>query len=237
MATYNLRINGNAQTVDTTDADKPLLYVLRELGLARGIHVVPEELREERRAIVDLDYRRYEPPAVAAGLSFDKVREIVVLYAQRAPGDRLTIVARDQPTGRLIGAMLTDDFASPPPDHLEHLLSGNFRSIVALLEGLDEQYRRVQIVDPGKILHLFMLGVAPHFGGRGVARMLVQQALENGKHRGYELAITEAAFCLNLSGFEDVDAARLDSRRIAAVPLGEILAVEKHDRRPRRRNR
>jgi len=33
MATYSLRINGNAQTVDTTDADKPLLYVLRELGL------------------------------------------------------------------------------------------------------------------------------------------------------------------------------------------------------------
>jgi len=33
MATFNLRINGNAQTVDTTDADKPLLYVLRELGL------------------------------------------------------------------------------------------------------------------------------------------------------------------------------------------------------------
>ena len=32
MATYNLRINGNAQTVDTTDAGKPLLYVLRELG-------------------------------------------------------------------------------------------------------------------------------------------------------------------------------------------------------------
>jgi len=33
MATYNLRINGNAQTVDATDADKPLLYVLRERGL------------------------------------------------------------------------------------------------------------------------------------------------------------------------------------------------------------
>ena len=33
MASYTLRINGNAQTVETTDADKPLLYVLRELGL------------------------------------------------------------------------------------------------------------------------------------------------------------------------------------------------------------
>jgi nicotinate dehydrogenase subunit A len=33
MAKYNLRVNGSAQTVDSPYADKPLLYVLRELGL------------------------------------------------------------------------------------------------------------------------------------------------------------------------------------------------------------
>ena len=33
MPTYNLRINGNARTVDSSDPDKPLLYVLRGLGL------------------------------------------------------------------------------------------------------------------------------------------------------------------------------------------------------------
>lgn len=33
MASYNLRINDKAQTVVSSDADKPLLYVLRELGL------------------------------------------------------------------------------------------------------------------------------------------------------------------------------------------------------------
>ncbi|HZP71482.1 MAG TPA: (2Fe-2S)-binding protein [Pseudolabrys sp.] len=33
MASYTLRINGSAQTVEATDAAKPLLYVLRELGL------------------------------------------------------------------------------------------------------------------------------------------------------------------------------------------------------------
>ena len=33
MAKYNLRINGNAQSVNSSDADKPLLYVLRELKL------------------------------------------------------------------------------------------------------------------------------------------------------------------------------------------------------------
>jgi aerobic-type carbon monoxide dehydrogenase small subunit (CoxS/CutS family) len=33
MAKYNLRVNGNSQTVDSSDPDKPLLYVLRGLGL------------------------------------------------------------------------------------------------------------------------------------------------------------------------------------------------------------
>ena len=33
MARYDLRINGKAQTVESSDADKPLLYVLRELKL------------------------------------------------------------------------------------------------------------------------------------------------------------------------------------------------------------
>lgn len=33
MPKYNLRLNGSAQTVDSSDANKPLLYVLRGLGL------------------------------------------------------------------------------------------------------------------------------------------------------------------------------------------------------------
>jgi nicotinate dehydrogenase subunit A len=33
MATYDLHLNGVARTVDSSDPDKPLLYVLRGLGL------------------------------------------------------------------------------------------------------------------------------------------------------------------------------------------------------------
>jgi nicotinate dehydrogenase subunit A len=33
MPTYNLRVNGGVRTVDSSDTDKPLLYVLRGLGL------------------------------------------------------------------------------------------------------------------------------------------------------------------------------------------------------------
>lgn len=33
MPSYRLRVNGRMQTVDSLDANKPLLYVLRDLGL------------------------------------------------------------------------------------------------------------------------------------------------------------------------------------------------------------
>jgi nicotinate dehydrogenase subunit A len=33
MPTYNLSINGSARSVDASDSDKPLLYVLRGMGL------------------------------------------------------------------------------------------------------------------------------------------------------------------------------------------------------------
>ena len=33
MPSYDLRVNGSARRVDSPDADKPLLYVLRDLGL------------------------------------------------------------------------------------------------------------------------------------------------------------------------------------------------------------
>ena len=33
MATYNLRVNGSSRTADSDDPNKPLLYVLRGMGL------------------------------------------------------------------------------------------------------------------------------------------------------------------------------------------------------------
>ncbi len=164
------------------------------LAQAQGINysLIEQPDLEELEDLLASVFSQFDPPAVAVGLSFNEVHEIVRLYGQRAPDDSLTVIARTHDSGKMVGAMLTDDFASPPPDHLDSLLSGHFQPIAALLEGLDVQYRRIHKVDPGKILHLFMLGVAPDFGGRGIAHTLVHQTLENGRRRGYERAITEA---------------------------------------------
>ena len=132
-----------------------------------------------------------EPPAVAMGLSTADLTEFLRMLAPRAVADELTVLARSLADGRIVGALLTDDFAVPPPLEIERL-SPRFLPIIAILESLDEPYRRESTMRPGDYLHLFMLAVDPQFGGRGIAQGLVASCLENGKRKGYRRAVTEA---------------------------------------------
>jgi ribosomal protein S18 acetylase RimI-like enzyme len=167
-----------------------MIRLMRAGDIEYGLLELPD--LAEMTELLATVFSRFDPPAVAAGLSFKELLEIIRGYGKRAPHDGLTMIARCQSSSKLVGAMLTDDFASPPPEDLGYLLTSNFAPIVALLEDLDNRYRMVCPAPPGKILHLFMLGVDPDFGGRGIARTLVQLALDNGKRKGYEKAVTEA---------------------------------------------
>ena len=152
--------------------------------------VEPVDVAEMVELLADV-FSRFEPPAVAAGLTIDELRGIVSLFGQRATEDALTIVARAVTSGRLIGAMLTEDFASAPPEGIDEI-ADHFHPIAAMLDGLDAQFRERNRILPGQILHLYMLGVAEGFGGRGIARNLIRLALENGRRKGYRKAVTEA---------------------------------------------
>src|ERR1051326_3404485 len=92
-----------------------MIDVTQEQNIIYGL---PEtaDIEEMAELLADV-FSRYEPPAVAAGLSITTVREIVNLYCRRAAGDGHTIVTRDGSTGKLIGAMLTDDFAGHPSEN------------------------------------------------------------------------------------------------------------------------
>lgn len=133
----------------------------------------------------------YDPPAVAVGITAAEFEAFVRLFGAKAVADRLTIVARSADTREMIGALLTEDSASPPPSGMDQL-SRKFDPINDILDQLDTDYWRGQAARQGDCLHLFLLGVARSFGGRGVAQQLVATCLENGLQRGYRLAVTEA---------------------------------------------
>ena len=164
------------------------------------------DLEEMAGLLADI-FSRFEPLALAVSLESDDLRTLVNVFGRRVPDDAITIVARDRLSGKLVGAMLTDDFGSPLPEGIE-TISSRFEPTLAMLEGLDGQYRKTRNIVPGEILHLFMLAVDTGFGGKGIARNLVRFTLENGNRRGYKSAITEATgkvsqHVFNELGFEE----------------------------------
>jgi ribosomal protein S18 acetylase RimI-like enzyme len=110
-----------------------------------------------------------EPPAVAMGLSYDELASFISLLAPRALDDGLTAVTRARSGNELVGVVLTDDFATPPPIEL-HRISKKFFPIFAMLDTLDAQYRLGRTIVRGEHLHLFMLAVDARFAGQGIAQ-------------------------------------------------------------------
>jgi GNAT superfamily N-acetyltransferase len=136
-------------------------------------------------------FSRYDPPAVAVGLTTPEFEAFVRLLCPKVVVEGLTIVARLAGTGELIGVLLTEDSASALPEGIDRLCA-KFDPIFDILGQLDTEYRGGQVLRPGESIHLFLLGVSDRVAGRGVAQQLVSACLDHGTRRGYRVAVTEA---------------------------------------------
>lgn len=170
---------------------------MRSLHIAGDIEYgcfEPADLEQMADVLAD-SFSRGEPMAVAVGLSHQDIQTIVALFGTKAAAEELTIVARSS-RGALVGALLAQDFATPAPEGLQDVAQA-FQPIGALLDGLDEKFRRTQEVKHGAFLHLFMIGVLPTHGGHKIAQQLLATSLGNGIARGYRTAVTEATGALS----------------------------------------
>jgi ribosomal protein S18 acetylase RimI-like enzyme len=68
----------------------------------------------------------------------------------------------------------------------------SFDRILDLLGQIDADYRSDRAIEPGRYLHLFLLGVDEQFARRKIGQHLVGVCLANGAGRGYTTAVTEA---------------------------------------------
>lgn len=136
-------------------------------------------------------FSRWDPPNVAVGLTTPEFEHLVRLFCPKAATEQLSIVARHVGTRELVGALLAEDSATPPPDGMDGL-SVKFGPILDLLGQLNEEYWGDRTRRPGDSLHLFLLGVSESAAGHGVAQQLVTRCIELGASRGYRSAVTEA---------------------------------------------
>ena len=170
-------------------------------------------------------FSRYDPPAVATGLTAPEFEAFVRLLYPRVAADGVTIVARLGDSGEMVGALLATDSASTLPDGMERL-TVKFDPIFSFLRQLESEYRGGKEVHPFESIHLILLGVSDRAARRGVAQQLVAACLEQGRRRGYRFAVTEATnqisqHIFRKQGFiervkKSYKAYRFDGRRVFA---------------------
>jgi len=158
-------------------------------GVRYGIAEAPDLV--EMGQLLGEVFSRRDPPAVAARITATEFEIFVRPFCAMAATDGLTVVARSAESGRMVGALLTEDCASASPGGMEPL-NVKFDPVLDILRQLGSEYWQGKTALPKECLHLFLLGVDESFGGRGVAQQLVADCLNNGALQGYRLAVTEA---------------------------------------------
>ena len=141
--------------------------------------------------VIAAAFSRFEPLAVAVGLSLEEMEDFLRPLMPAAIDQGLTIVARREGSTELAGALLNDDLASPLPIDPSRI-NAKYLPIIALLGRLDEQYQAGRTIAPGEYLNLFMLAADERFKGRGIGQGLVKATLDLGSKKGYRTAVTEA---------------------------------------------
>ncbi len=136
-------------------------------------------------------FSRHEPPTVALGHSASQVENLVTAFGAKASDDGVSVIARSTATQQVIGALLVEDFASPPPVGLDRL-TPVFAPVLTLLDQLEKSYRKTRSIKPGCYLHLFMIGVLDDWTGKGIAQEMVRMCLIHGAAKGFHTAFAEA---------------------------------------------
>ncbi len=151
-----------------------------------------------------------EPMSRTLTITLDEFLLFTAMFCEKAAADGLSFVAKNQQTGKLLGSLIVEDFLTNPPEGIDRI-SPKFEPIFALLEQLDDNYKKQHPVQENEILHIFMSGVYKEYLGQKISTTLKQAAHAMGKIKKYKGAIAEATgpFSQKINanlGYELVDA-------------------------------
>ncbi|BAY93257.1 MULTISPECIES: GNAT family N-acetyltransferase [unclassified Tolypothrix] len=146
---------------------------------------------EETVICISQIFSSFEPMAKALKISFNELYPFALSVCQKAVDEKISIVAKDRKTGKVVGFIISEDFITVYPESLEGI-DHKFEYIFSLLSELGENYRRTHAFTAGQVLHISMLGVQEKYTKRHIATTLIRENLKLAKHHKFEIAVTEA---------------------------------------------
>jgi len=131
-----------------------------------------------------------EPVTRVLGIRFSDFGHFVRLLLPKFDREGLSVVARDNSTGHLVGAQLNEDMGTAIPN-----LSAECKELapaLALLDELDRRYFGGRAVDPNHYAHFFFTAVSVPYRGHQIASQLLELSLSIALKKGYRKAVAEA---------------------------------------------
>jgi hypothetical protein len=149
-----------------------------------------------------------EPMTKALNITLEEFKYFASIVLRKAVLDKLSVVALDNITGKVVGVLIAEDFMTEPPEGIE-TISPKFLPIFELLGNLDTRYKEKYPVHPGELYHIFMVGVYKKYAGLSLP--LTRTAEIIARSKGYVAAIGEATNPISYKiytkrlGFKDVE--------------------------------
>jgi GNAT superfamily N-acetyltransferase len=130
-------------------------------------------------------------------ISYQEHLPVVQEILEGSARERKSFLARSRADGGIVGFVISEDLqraAINAPDWDENAVRP-FTRIWELMEDLDQEYgatRWGQGVEPGDVLHCYLLGSCAEERRSGIATSLVKATVELAQEDGYEAVIAEA---------------------------------------------
>ncbi len=130
-----------------------------------------------------------EPMSQALGIDANSYIAWAEIVCQKAIQEQLSLVAKDEKSGDVIGFSIFEDLIADIPNFAH--IDSRFQIILRFLSKLNEWYLKNYPVKSGTILHLFMIGVDEQHRGKGIAKKLMEATFNVAINNNYTSIIAE----------------------------------------------
>jgi hypothetical protein len=168
-----------------------------------------------------VQFSALEPMSCALKLSISDHLPFVTLVCQQAARDGLSGVAVDGESGELVGCLIAHDLVYPPADGIE-TVAKRMAPILALLDTLEEQFRRGRAISPGTHLHVLM--VASRLPNRGISTTLYRVLQPRARTLGFQKLVVEPTGIVS----QHVLLKKLGQQIAAEIPYASFVFEGEH---------
>ena len=148
--------------------------------------------RFDLKVINELDQKvneQQETMSQALGIDVNSYVSFAEIVSQRAIQYQLSLVAKNEDSGDVVGFSILEDFLGETPN-LEDVDS-RFLPIMNVVDELKKWYINNYAIKSGEILYISMTGVDEKYQGQGIAHQLMEETFQVARNNNYKGIIAE----------------------------------------------